>query len=167
MGSFAEHMRGRKAASMAGGDTSHDVLINAVLKALDTLMASEDAEDEDDDDSKPLRAAKLLVQDFADEEHRETYEGVTKQAQLYALAKMRLFLADKKSVGLQHRDDGGRFRVHEGVRSHDPLVEHLTGPNHGMAILPEWRGSTRNMTLAHEATHANRPQSHDVADVSA
>jgi hypothetical protein len=40
MGTFAEYMRDRKAAAMAGGDTSHDVLINAVLKTLDALIAS-------------------------------------------------------------------------------------------------------------------------------
>lgn len=70
---------------------------------------------------------------------------------------------DRKSV-VQHRDRGGRFRVHEDVRGHDQLEAHLTGPLHGMAILPHMKGSTKNMALAHEAAHLNRPQSHTLAE---
>jgi hypothetical protein len=81
------------------------------------------------------------------------------QDTLEALARMRWMLKDarmsnRKSV-VQHRDEAGQFRKHEPMNSLDKLMAHLTSPDHSAAILPEWRGSTRNMQAAHLAMHAN------------
>ena len=84
------------------------------------------------------------------------------------LARMRLSLRtarekEQKAARMTRASDG---TFHTNVASHDRLASHLVGPKHGMAILPAWRGSTRNMVFAHEAAHINRAQDHAVDEMS-
>ena len=86
------------------------------------------------------------------------------------LVRMRIILKtareDTKAAQVQHREESGRYVTHPEVGSHDLLARHMSGPGHSMAILPAWRGSTKNMALAHEAAHVNRPTNHAVDEVS-
>lgn len=161
---YTDYMRKVHAKQAEIGDHSHDEALNAALDAVNELIDQESGEDEGDQDLEPLRTARQSLLQFQKLEYAENEDGEDTNAKL---AKLRSTLkdarlADRKAVQVARANDG---TFHTNVASHDRLANHLTGPSHGMAILPSWRGSTKNMAVAHEAAHVNRPQDHGVGEV--
>jgi hypothetical protein len=99
----------------------------------------------------------LLVQEFADTEHAETYEGVQKQAQQDALARMRRFLKDAKASDTRgssnHRHEvTGQSVEHPPMVDHGLVLQHMAG-QHGLAISTAMRTSSRLALAAHAEDH--------------
>jgi hypothetical protein len=94
----------------------------------------------------------------------EAQKAAAHQKVLDDLARMRLSLKDmaERDRKAAQREPSGRF--HTDVTGHERLAAHMV-EDHGMAILPEWRGSTKSMAMAHAVAHAQRPANHDVGDV--
>jgi hypothetical protein len=65
------------------------------------------------------------------------------------LARMRTMLKEAPS---QHRSDGGQYVSHPSVSDHTELLAHMA-TEHGLAILPQHRTSTRSAQAAHLVAH--------------
>jgi hypothetical protein len=96
----------------------------------------------------------------------EAQKAAAHQKVLDDLARMRSSLKDmtERDRKAAQREPSGRF--HSDVTGHEWLAAHLVGPDHGMALLPSWRGSTKSMALAHEVAHSQRRTGHAIGDVS-